>query len=204
MTISLGPGLLPSKCIHWVKWKQHWKVACNELLQVRTTYNMWVLCSISWIHKILLSLTKSPFSSVQFSCSVVSDSLRPHESQHARPPCPSPTPGVHSNSRPLSQWCHPAILSSVVPFSSYPQSLPASESFPVSQLFNFKSPLLTLKSLLYSSVVTQLYLPLIDLYYRNIYSSWSSTSIRTGNVPIQYHKTIRHWKLIFKKFILER
>ena len=75
------------------------------------------------------------FSSVQFSRSVVSDSLWPHESQHARPPCPSPTPGVHSNSRPSSQWCHPAISSSVVPLSSCPQSLPASEFFPMSQLF---------------------------------------------------------------------
>ena len=74
------------------------------------------------------------FSSVQFSRSVLSDSLRPHELQHARPPCPPPTPGVHSNSRPLSRWCHPAISSSVVPFSC-PQSLPASESFPMSQLF---------------------------------------------------------------------
>ena len=73
------------------------------------------------------------FSSVQFSCSVVSDSLQPHESQHSRPPCPSPTPRVHSDSRPSSQWCHPAISSSVVPFSSCPQSLPASESFPMSQ-----------------------------------------------------------------------
>ena len=71
----------------------------------------------------------------QFSCSGVSDSLRPHESQHARPPCPSPTPGVHSNSHPSSQWCHPAVSSSVLPFSSCPQSLPASESFPMSQLF---------------------------------------------------------------------
>ena len=71
------------------------------------------------------------FSSVQFSRSVVSNSLRPHESQHARPPCPSPTPGVHSDLRPSSQWCHPAISSSVVPFSSCPQSLPASEPFPV-------------------------------------------------------------------------
>ena len=71
---------------------------------------------------------------VQFSRSVVSDYLRPHESQHANPPC-SPTPGVHSDSRPLNQWCHPAISSSVVPFSSCPQSLPASESFPMSQLF---------------------------------------------------------------------
>ena len=71
----------------------------------------------------------------QFSCLVVSDSLQPHESQHARPPCPSPTPGVHLDSHPWSQWCHPAISSSVVPFSSCPQSLPASESFPMSQLF---------------------------------------------------------------------
>ena len=71
------------------------------------------------------------FSSVAQSC----PTLRPHESQHARPPCPSPTPGVHSDSRPLSQWCYPAISSSVIPFSSCPQSLPVSESFPMSQLF---------------------------------------------------------------------
>ena len=76
------------------------------------------------------------FSSVQFSHSVVSDSLRPHESQHTRPPCPSLTPGVHSDSPPSSPWCHPAISSSVVPFSC-PQSLPASESFPMSQLFTW-------------------------------------------------------------------
>ena len=75
------------------------------------------------------------FSSAQFSCSVMSNSLGPHESHYARPPCPSPTPGVHSDSRPSSQWCHPAISFSVVPFSSCPQSLPASESFPVIQLF---------------------------------------------------------------------
>ena len=73
--------------------------------------------------------------SVQFSCSVVSDSLRPHELQHARPPCPSPTPGVHPNRCPLRQWCHPTISSSVVPFSSCPQSLPASGSFLMSQFF---------------------------------------------------------------------
>ena len=78
---------------------------------------------------------KSCFSSVPFSCSVVSDSLRLHESQHARPPCPAPTPRVHSDSHPSSQWCHPAISSSIVPFSSCPKSLPASESFPMSQLF---------------------------------------------------------------------
>ena len=77
------------------------------------------------------------YQSVQFSRSVVSDSLQSHESQHARPPCPSPTPRVHSNSCPSSQWCHPAISSSVVPFSSCPQSLPASGSFPMSQLFTW-------------------------------------------------------------------
>ena len=83
----------------------------------------WMHCCAAWWS-----------SSVQFSRSVVSNSLLPHESQHARPPCPSPSPGVHSNLCPSSRWCHPAISSSVVPFSSCPQSLPASESFPVSQL----------------------------------------------------------------------
>ena len=79
------------------------------------------------------------FSLVQFSRSVMSDSLKPHESQHARSPCPSPTPGVHSNSCPSSRRCHPAISSSVIPFYSCPQSLPASEPFPISQLFAWGS-----------------------------------------------------------------
>ena len=89
----------------------------------------WMFLIASWI------LLYIKFFSVQFSRSLISDSLRPHESQHGRPPCPSPTPGVHSDSRPSSQWCHPAISSSVLPFSSCPQALPASESFPMSQLF---------------------------------------------------------------------
>ena len=84
-----------------------------------------ILCSVSF--------------SVQFSRSVVSDSLWPHELQHARPPCPSPTPRVYSNSCPSNQWCHPAISSSAIPFSSCPQSLPASGSFPMSQLFTWGS-----------------------------------------------------------------
>ena len=83
----------------------------------------------------ILDILKITFSSVQFSCSVVSDSLQLHELQHVRPPCPSPTPRVHSNSRLLNRWCHLAISSSVFPFSSCPQSLPASEFFPMSQLF---------------------------------------------------------------------
>ena len=80
---------------------------------------------------------KNTISSVQFSRSVVSDSLWPHESQHTRHPCPSPTLGVYSNSCPLSQWGHPAITSSVIPFSSCPQSLPASGLFPMSHLFTW-------------------------------------------------------------------
>ena len=88
----------------------------------------------------LYDLINSWFSSVQFSHSVVSYSLQPHESQHARPPCPSPSPGVYSNPCPSSRWCHPAISSSVVPFSSCPQSLRASGSFPMSQLFEWGGP----------------------------------------------------------------
>ena len=75
------------------------------------------------------------FSSVRFSCSVVSDSLWPHKPQHARPPYPSPIPRVHPNSCPLSQWCHPTISFAVIPSSSCPQSFPASGSFPMSKLF---------------------------------------------------------------------
>ena len=76
----------------------------------------------------------------QISRSVMSESLRPHESQHTRPPWPSPTPGVHWDSHPSSQWCHPAISSSVIPFSSYPLSFPASGSFPMSRLLHIRWP----------------------------------------------------------------
>ena len=92
--------------------------------------------SLFWGLYMFINLFKSPNNlCIQLSRSVVSSSLWPHESQHARPPCPSPTPGVHSNSCPSSRWCHPAISSSVVPVSSCPQSPPASGSFPMSQLF---------------------------------------------------------------------
>ena len=89
----------------------------------------------SYTISIIKIYNKCHQGSVQSSHSVMSNSLRPHESQHTRPPCPSPTPGVYSNSCPSSWWCHPTISSSVVPFSSCPQSLPASGSFPMSQLF---------------------------------------------------------------------
>ena len=110
-------------------------------------WRWWILCPwkfsefaicFSCLHPKATILHFSPlfaFLSVQFSHSVMSDSSRPHELQHARPPCPSPTPGVHPNPCPLSQWCHPTISSSVILFSSCPQSFPASGSFQMSQLF---------------------------------------------------------------------
>ena len=128
----------------------------NQWLLTSHEEKKWALCASYWNYKIHsmkyfwpIQWPKSNWGSGdnyqfmgntvlrsdQISHSVVSDSLRPHESQHSRPPCPSPTPGVHPDSRPSSQWCHPAISSSVVPFSSCSQSLPASESFPMSQLF---------------------------------------------------------------------
>ena len=102
-----------------------------------TTKGKELVLKIPSVFEDLSNTSIASFSSVQFSRSVVSDSLRPHESQHARPPCPAPTPEVHSDSRPSSQWCHPAISPSVVPFSSCPKSLSASESFPMSQLFTW-------------------------------------------------------------------
>ena len=117
---------------HWPVRQQirQWKwVTFKEILNETYGRGKLVLTSLYFLSKLAIS--------VQFSHSVVPNSLRPHESQHARPPCPSPTPGVHSNSRPLSRWCHLAISSSVVPFSSCPQSLPASGSFPMSQLFTW-------------------------------------------------------------------
>ena len=116
---SEGQGSLPSCSSRGRSqaWLSHWTAATH-----RRVY-----------------FTQPSAQSVQFSRSFMSDSLRPHEPQHARPPCPSPAPGVHSNSCPSSRWCHPAISSSVVPFSSCPQSLAASGSFPVSQLFAWGS-----------------------------------------------------------------
>ena len=107
-------------------------------------FNLLIFLSLSFFFFFLASwdvredfqLSAFPlFSSVQFSCSLVFDPLWPHELQHARPPCPSPTPGVYPNPCPSSQWCHPTISSSVVPFCSFSQSFPASGSFQMSQLF---------------------------------------------------------------------
>ena len=100
--------------------------------------NQYLIHTLHLFAMFLVSLMQNSsltFSSIQFSSVTQSFSLWPHESQHTRPPCPSPTPGVYPNSCPSSWWCHPAISSSVIPFSSCPQSLPASGSFPMSQLF---------------------------------------------------------------------
>ena len=130
-----------SQCNHhrrWSLWMRTIKNIASDLLICAMasglSLDIW-LCSPDWfvlVHYLQIS--------VQFSLSVGSNSLRHHELQHARPPCPSPTPRVHSDSCPSSQWCNPAISSSVILFSSCPQSLPASESFPMSQLFAWGGP----------------------------------------------------------------
>ena len=120
-----------SMCCYWTKpssSKSLWTTAVSVVSSSRKIFPI-VAYSHIQSHTIIIQ-----FSSVQFSRSVMSDSLWPHELQHARPLCPPPTPRVHSNSRTSSRWCHTAISSSVVPFSSCPQSLPASESFPMNQL----------------------------------------------------------------------
>ena len=122
-----------------------WLYRASSSLAAKNIINLILLLTIWWcacVESSLVLLEESVcydrcilFSSVQFSPSVTSNSLQPHELQHTRPPCPSPTQGVHSNSCALSRWCHPAISSSVVPSSSCPQSLPESGSFQMSQLF---------------------------------------------------------------------
>ena len=112
--------------------KDHSQDEMFPALQIRIEY------TTRWREHFVCWVSTCQIRSV--SHSVLSYSLQPHESQHARPPCPSQTPGVHSDSRPSSQWCLPAISSSVVPFSSCPQSLPASKSFPMSQLFAWGGP----------------------------------------------------------------
>ena len=143
---------------------------------------------------------------VQFNCSVESDSLWPHELQHTRPPCPSPTPRVYSNSCPSSRWCHPAISSSVVHFSSCPQSLPASESFPMSQLFAWGGQIIRVSAL--ASVLpmnTQDWSPLgwtgwISLHSKGLSRVFSNTIIQKhqffGTQPSsQSNSHIHTWPL---------
>ena len=147
-------GWPPTSILHLLKYKTRqsggYFSSVNHIWRSWKQVNCFCCIANSWNHfrylrrKSLMSRNKMLYcihndQSVQFSHSVVSDSLRPHELQHAKPPCPSTTPGVHSNSCPSSRWCHPAISSFVVPFSSCPKSLPSSGSFPMSQLFAWGS-----------------------------------------------------------------
>ena len=129
---SLGPcGLQPAMLLCPSDFPgKNIGVGCHFLLQGSSLTKGSKLCLLNCRQ----NLYHGVIISVQFSRSVVSDSLRPHEPQNARPPCPSPTPGVHPNPGPSSRWCHPTVSSSVVPFSSCPQSFPTSGSFPMSQL----------------------------------------------------------------------
>ena len=151
-------------------------------------------------------MASGPISSVQFSHSVVSDSLRPHESQHARPPCPSPTSGVHSNSCPSSQWCHPAISSSGIRFSSCPQSLQASESFPMSQLFAWGGQSIGVSALAsFPPKNTQGWSPLewtgwISLQSKGLSGVFSNTIVQkhqffSAQLSSQYNSHIHTWPL---------
>ena len=122
--ITVAKTWKPLNALQWIKLM--WYI-CTVEKYTTIRNNEITPFAATWMD--LENILLSKVSSVQFSHSVMSDFLRPRELQHTRPPCPSPTPRVHSNSHPLSQWCHPVISSSVVPFSSCPQSLPASEFF---------------------------------------------------------------------------
>ena len=131
---------------------------------------------------IYISVSVHCFSSVQFSRSVVSHSLRSHELQCARPPCPSPTRGVPSNPCALSPWCHPAISSSVIPFSFCPQSLPASESFPMSQLLAWGGQSIGVSAL--ASVLPMTYMILIEKLLTDLTKLLHHPTWRSAIVPI--------------------
>ena len=138
----------------------------------------------------------------QFSRSVVSNSLRPHESQHAKPPCPSPTPGVYSNTCPSSWWCHPTISYSVVPFSSCPQSFPASGSFPMSQLFTWGGQSIGVSaSASVLSMNTQDWSPLRLTGWISLQSKGLSRVF--SNTTVQKHQFFKVWNPNIKVMIYQ-
>ena len=155
------------------------------------------------------------FSSVQFSDSIVSDSLWPHGLQHARPPCPSPTPGVYSNSWPLSLWCHPTISSSVIPLSSCLQSFPASGSFPMSQFFasGGRSIGVSASTSVFLMII-QDWFPLgwtgwISLQSKGLSQVFSSTTVEKhqffgARLSLQSNSHIHTWQLEKPKLWLDR
>ena len=174
-----------------------WQLLCNPLSYHRTSVFTIVKKQSNRSQKLTMF---SQFSSVQSSHSVMSDCLRPYESQHARPPCPSPTPGVHSDSHPSRRWCYTAISSSVVPFSSCPQSLPASESFPMSQLFTWGSQSTGVSALAsFLPMNTQDWSPLewtgwISLQSKGLSRVFSNTTVR-AQLSSQSNSHIHTWPL---------
>ena len=155
------------------KWGIYYPLANDTGVLIMPT---WVICT-----------------SVQFSHSVVSDSLQPHESQHTRPPCPSPTPRVHPNSCPLSRWCHPTISSSIIPFSSCPQSFAASGSFPMSQLFASGGQ--SIEALASASVLPRIFRT--DLLYDGLVGSPCSPRDSQESSPTPQFKSINSYALSF-------
>ena len=138
------------------------------------------------------------YVSVQFSSSVVSDSLRPHEPQHARPPCPAPTPRIYPNPSPLSQWCHPTISSSVIPFSPCPQSFPASGSFQMSQLIATLWPLQVAKVLEFQLQHQPFqWTPRTDFLYNGLVGSPCSPRDSQESSPTPQFKSINSSVLSF-------
>ena len=186
-------------CVH-----ESWIKQCERAaLQMKTIKHTEFCMGYSYVVELCFNIF---FNSVQFSRSVMSNSLQPHELQHTRPPCPSPTPRVHSDLRPSSQWCHPPMSSSVVPFSSCPQSLPASESFPMSQPFTWggqSTGVSALASFLPKN--TQDWSPLewtasISLQFKRLSRVFSNTTVQKhqffgAQLSSQYNSHIRTWPL---------
>ena len=149
------------------------------------------------------------FSSVQFSCSVMSISLRPHGLQHARPPCPSPTPRVYPNSCPLSQWCHQTISSSVIPFSSHLQSFPASGSFQMNQFFSSGGQSIGVSvSALVLPMNAQDWFPLgwtgwISLQSKGLSRVFSNTIIPLSLLTPHFHGSILYFVITKNCFIFD-
>ena len=165
-----------------------WQATVHGVAELDMTETTQHACSLLFTDLYLLL-----FSSVQFSRSIVSDSLQLHELQHTRPPCPSPAPGVYSNSCPASWWCHPAISSSVVPFSSCPQSLPAAESFLMSQLFTCGGQSIGVSAL--ASVLQRT--PRTDLLQNGLVGSPCSPKDSQESSPTPQFKSINSSALSF-------
>ena len=182
----------PGSSVHEILPSKNTGVGFHFLLQgifLTQGSNPHLLCLLYWPGGFLTS--SATFISVQFSRSVTSDSLWPYGLQHARPPCPSTTPGIYSNSCPLSRWCHPTSSSSVIPFSSCPQSFPASGSFPMNQFFISGSQRIGVSA---STSV----LPInIQDWFPLGWTGWISLQSKGPKSLLQHHKSISSSALSF-------